>query len=314
MDLRLHLLSDFSFAEGGGQPERGDRRLSGLAYTGDAVVQFGGRFVIDLETLAHDERLPLLFQHEHERTIGLIDRVDNDGRRLRIGGVVFVGLESDPLPREIFEKSARGFPYQMSVGIYEATVERVPEGKEIRVNGRRFTGPLEVLRRARLREISIVALGADPNTRAQIAARAQAQSQHEEEPMTEERNAPEGADTGAATERLSARIAELEAALASERERADAACEALEAHRRQVRLEAVKSLLAELGVEYSEEAAAPYLELTDEAFRRLSEQVRAASRAGDGRLFDDVGREAGGGGSAEVSLSATEIYRKRRAE
>ncbi|MCS7046957.1 MAG: DUF2190 family protein, partial [Gemmataceae bacterium] len=49
-------------------------------------------------------------------------------------------------------------------------VEFVAEGKTSQANGREFAGPVNIVRRATLGEISFVVLGADENTSAQIAA------------------------------------------------------------------------------------------------------------------------------------------------
>ena len=67
--------------------------------------------------------------------------------------------------------SARnGFPWQASVGAGVEEFELVKDNQQVLVNGRTFTGPLNVVRKATLGEISFVDLGADGRTSASVAA------------------------------------------------------------------------------------------------------------------------------------------------
>jgi len=129
-----------------GSPDNGDKAITGVAYSGDAVVQWGEQFVADLETLTSAAPLPTLFEHGRLSTIGVIDAIGNDGKRLSIEeGRIFAGMESDLLPRQIAEKAARGFPYELSLGIYDGSEEEFPAGKSVTVNGRKFTGPITIM-------------------------------------------------------------------------------------------------------------------------------------------------------------------------
>ena len=59
----------------------------------------------------------------------------------------------------------------MSVGLYAFTTESIPAGKSVNVNGQVFNGPVNVLRKGQVREVSIVTLGADPKTAVQVFTR-----------------------------------------------------------------------------------------------------------------------------------------------
>ena len=320
INIALRLQSD---SGGKGGNDTGDKRLGGLAYSGDAVVQWGERFVIDLETLETSTPLALLFQHRHSQSVGVIEQIANDGRKLAIEeGRLFAGIESDPLPRQIAEKAARGFPYELSVGVYDATTERVPEGKSVAVNGRRFQGPITVIRNGVLREISVVSLGADANTQADIAAQAQADLSTQEDKTMPDPHQGAGGDHPAGDNaqlvELTSRVAELQQQLDAAKQRADQAEQTLAEFRKKVRLSDVKRLLSDIGVEYSEEAAKPYMELSDDAFSAMAEQVRArlkAAASDGGALFSDApadGADKGDATGNQLSLSVTEIYAKRR--
>jgi hypothetical protein len=69
--------------------------------------------------------------------------------------------------------SARnGFPWQASIAAVVEEFEFIKENQKTIVNGREFLGPVNVVRRATLGEISFVDLGADGQTSASVAAAA----------------------------------------------------------------------------------------------------------------------------------------------
>jgi hypothetical protein len=160
--IYLHAALQLAASSDNKPRDDGDKQVTGVAYSGDAVTQWGDRFVIDLETLQAKTPIAMLFEHGRANSVGVIDAIGNDGKTLTIeDGRIFAGIESDPLPRRIADKAARGFPYELSVGIFDGSVERFEDGKTVKINGRKFIGPITVIRNAMLREVSIVALGAD---------------------------------------------------------------------------------------------------------------------------------------------------------
>ena len=66
--------------------------------------------------------------------------------------------------------AANGFPWQASIGAAVQEHEFVREGQTVHVNGRAWQGPVNVVRRSSLGEISFVDLGADGNTSALVTA------------------------------------------------------------------------------------------------------------------------------------------------
>ena len=81
-----------------------------------------------------------------------------------------------PDAREVVISSKNGFPWQASVGASVEEFEFVKDHQQVTVNGRQFSGPLNVVRRSTLGEISFVDLGADGATSANVAAGAQPDS------------------------------------------------------------------------------------------------------------------------------------------
>src|SRR5690606_32537707 len=62
--------------------------------------------------------------------------------------------------------------WQMSIGASIEKVVFLEEGETASVNGRRVSGPAYIVRQSTLNEVSFVALGADDNTSAKVAANA----------------------------------------------------------------------------------------------------------------------------------------------
>ena len=74
--------------------------------------------------------------------------------------------------KEIVVSARNGFPWQASIGAGVEEFEFVKENQKVLVNGREFVGPVNVVRKATLGEISFVDLGADGQTSASVAAAA----------------------------------------------------------------------------------------------------------------------------------------------
>lgn len=145
-------------------------RVDIVAYTGVPMVVRGFKrpVLIDLQgVFSTRESLPLLKDHRPDLVIGHSDRIDNDGRTLRVSGVM---SGNGPAAREVVDNARQGFPWQSSVTAIPTELEEIPAGRSVVVNGREWVGPLTVARRAKLKEISLLSMGADDQTSAAIAA------------------------------------------------------------------------------------------------------------------------------------------------
>ncbi|MBU0639321.1 MAG: Mu-like prophage major head subunit gpT family protein [Planctomycetes bacterium] len=148
------------------------RRFSMVAYTGGAMALAGWPHpvVVDLAGLQISARSrPILKDHNRSLIVGHTDSVAVQGSNLLVTGVI---SGAGPVAREIVESSRNGFPWQASLGALAERVELVPKGRKAAANGREFEGPVHIARKATLGEISFVALGADEDTSAQVAATA----------------------------------------------------------------------------------------------------------------------------------------------
>jgi len=160
-----------------------------VAYTGGVmrITGFPHPVVVDLEGLAIDRQdIPVRLDHNPRQGVGHTQRV-----LIENGQVVAEGLVSRDTSwaRDVAKSGSNGFPWQASIGAAVVDAEFVPNGQRITVNGRTFDGPLHVVRKAILKEISFVDSGADTATSARIAA------QNKEQAVMDDKNTATQDDT-----------------------------------------------------------------------------------------------------------------------
>lgn len=173
----LHLcapVTDWNAIEASDANAAGDRpalrRFSMTAYTGGAMALAGWPHpvVVDLAGMrVAAKSRPILKDHNRSLIVGHTDAIGVQNSQLQVTGVV---SGAGPVAREIVESSLNGFPWQASLGAVAQRLEFVPKGRIARANGREFAGPLHIARESVLGEVSFVALGADDDTTARIAA------------------------------------------------------------------------------------------------------------------------------------------------
>ncbi len=145
-------------------------RFKMVAYTGSAmrVAAWRHPVILDLAGLNIPSQMrPIRFSHDPASGVGHTDAI-----RLEQGQLIASGLVSrdTPTAREIVTSSKNGFPWQASVGASVEEFEFIREGQKVLVNGQEFAGPVNVVRKATLGEISFVDLGADGKTSVNVAA------------------------------------------------------------------------------------------------------------------------------------------------
>lgn len=145
-------------------------RFRMVAYTGAPMRVAGWRHpvVLDLAGIGiPSQSRPIRFGHDPLAGVGHTDAV-----RVEDGQLVATGIVSrdTPAAREVVVSAKNGFPWQASVGASVEEFEFVKENQQVLVNGQTLSGPLNVVRKATLGEISFVDLGADGRTSASVAA------------------------------------------------------------------------------------------------------------------------------------------------
>ena len=151
--------------------QEGDKpvRCTGVAYSGGSFRQWWSALpcYVDLSGMRLAEQVCLMYDHDYdpECRLGVIE-AKNDGKTLTIDGEFDTG---NPLAQSII-RSGKKFNWQLSIGAENVKVERVDEGTVETINGNTVNGPALVVRESILREVSIVAIGADAKTSMEIRA------------------------------------------------------------------------------------------------------------------------------------------------
>ena len=151
--------------------QEGDKpvRCTGVAYSGGSFRQWWSILpcYVDLSGMRLAEQVCLMYDHDYdpECRLGVIE-AKNDGKTLTIDGEFDTG---NPLAQSII-RSGKKFNWQLSIGAENVKVERVDEGTVETINGNTVNGPALVVRESVLREVSIVAIGADAKTSMEIRA------------------------------------------------------------------------------------------------------------------------------------------------
>ena len=170
--LQLTAEMDITAAADSGDGKSALPRFSMVAYTGGPMRLAGWRYpvIVDLAGLAiPSQSRPVRFGHDANSGVGHSDSIHVEDGRLIAAGVV---SRDTVVAKEIVASAKNGFPWQASIGASVEQFEFVKDNQAVLVNGREFTGPLNVVRKATLGEISFVDLGADGNTSANVAASA----------------------------------------------------------------------------------------------------------------------------------------------
>jgi len=144
--------------------------FSMVAYTGGTmrIAGFPHPVVVDLAGLEiPTQNLPIRLDHDRRQGVGHTRRIAIESGRLVAEGLI---SRDTSWARDVARSGAKGFPWQASIGAQVVEAEFVPPGGRVQVNGQEFTGPVHVVRKAVLKEISFVDSGADSGSSARVAA------------------------------------------------------------------------------------------------------------------------------------------------
>lgn len=149
---------------------RTDAKITGTAYSGGTFGQTwsGIPIVVDLSGVEIAAQIPLMYNHYYEPAyrLGLI-AVQNSGSALTFSGEI----DTDKVLGAGVVAEGKKYDWQASIGAdVIGKTEEIEAGKEANVNGRTIAGPAVIVRQCKLREVSLVALGADSDTHIRIAA------------------------------------------------------------------------------------------------------------------------------------------------
>jgi hypothetical protein len=145
-------------------------RVMGLAYSGGKMVVggWGSPIVMDLSGMTIPATVPLLANHENKTSsrVGVV-RASVVAGTIEIEGDV---VSEDSLATDIVNQAKAGASWQLSIGADVKAYTEIKENEEVNVNGTIQAGPFALITSSVLREVSVVAIGADVNTEMRIAA------------------------------------------------------------------------------------------------------------------------------------------------
>jgi len=145
-------------------------RFSMVAYSGGSmrVAGFPHVVVVDLDGLeVPDQSVPIRLDHKPDQGVGHTTCIKADAGQLIAKGLI---SRETRWARDVARSGSNGFPWQASIGGPVLEAQFIPQGQTIQVNGQTFDGPLHVIRRMQLKEISFVDSGADGHAKAVVAA------------------------------------------------------------------------------------------------------------------------------------------------
>lgn len=162
-------MSEFKFiaasADGKTNP-----KIVGMAYGGGKMnVGWGDMIVVDLAGMEIPDTVPLLSNHDNRTNsrVGLISAniVNNT---LEIEGEILADNEG---AKNIVSQAQKGGDWQLSIGADASKTEFVEADQTRVINGQEHSGPFYHVMKSTLREVSVVAVGADASTVMKIAAK-----------------------------------------------------------------------------------------------------------------------------------------------
>jgi hypothetical protein len=147
-------------------------RVNIVGYTGGLMSIPGwGNIAVDLQGLDASGQIAILADHDAS-----LPGIVGHGTARIVGNQLLVSGELPQVTdaaKQIVELAKGGFAFQASVGVQPITRERIEAGASVTINSQTLTAGgtgLTLIRSGKLKEISIVALGADGNTSVSVAA------------------------------------------------------------------------------------------------------------------------------------------------
>lgn len=173
-------MSDFMLIEAAG----GKPKVAGLAYGGGKMNLPGWKFpvVVDLAGMEIPDTVPLLTNHENktDARVGVVSASIKNSA-LEISGEI---VSDSKDAQDIVAQGKSGADWQLSIGADVRECELVKGSRE--VNGQSFDGPFYHIQKSVLREVSVVAVGADATTKMKVTAQFNLINDFEGENMKED--------------------------------------------------------------------------------------------------------------------------------
>lgn len=179
MNNKYEIQLDIQAAESG---ESQVVKMHGVAYSGADILQWRGSMVIDLSGMQFAPQIPLMYSHYNDPSGKLGEVVAKvSDNQLFVDGVIT--SQSDVAKQIVADGKLS--KWQLSVGANILAQRFVDEGEKAVVNGIEFKGPIYVVSKSLLREVSVVAIGADKGASMEITASLDMSELHVTNPITQ---------------------------------------------------------------------------------------------------------------------------------
>ena len=176
---------EITAASGGKKPS-----VKGLAYSGGKMRLFGWSrpVVVDMAGMNIPESVPLLTNHVNDTLcrVGVVTATKG-AEGLEISGEIVADGEEAV---NIVAQGKSGADWQLSIGAEVEAAELVQEGKRT-INGIEHDAPFYHVTKSTLREVSVVAVGADKATHMKVTASLQLKGNSIMEPQKKEEAKPQ---------------------------------------------------------------------------------------------------------------------------
>ena len=163
------LMIECANSEGNNDQSTSNPKVMGLAYSGGKMnlPSWKHPVVVDLEGLQLPDNVPLLTNHENRTA----SRVGQVSAKIEDGSLMIEGeiTSSSGTANGIVEQAKAGADWQLSIGAEVTDSEFVKAGTR-EVNGIEHDAPFYHIKQSTLREVSVVAVGADNATQMKVAA------------------------------------------------------------------------------------------------------------------------------------------------
>lgn len=245
-----------------------NRSFSGVAYTGAMIERHGlmSNVIIDIDTMSIAPDLKLLLEHDTNQVIGTATALKQDGKVI-VTGLLLNAIDDDA--KSVCQKAQAGINWQLSVGLYDYQAQELIETQSDTVNGVVVNYPAIILRNSVLREVSVVALGADGAT--SLALFSKSTPKQEDNRMEIKALQEENATLKEQIATANAELSTLKAEFA--------------AKQLETRTTEVKALFAAVGKEATDEAIKPYLSMESATFSVVAKDMQAMKPKHDRALF-----------------------------
>ena len=171
---------EITAASGGKKPS-----VKGLAYSGGKMRLFGWSrpVVVDMAGMNVPESVPLLTNHVNDTLcrVGVVTATKGAEGLEIAGEIVADGEEAE----NIVAQGKSGADWQLSIGAEVEAAELVQEGKRT-INGIEHDAPFYHVTKSTLREVSVVAVGADKATHMKVTAKLELKGNSIMEPQKKE--------------------------------------------------------------------------------------------------------------------------------